>query len=119
MSLYSDLAKTALSLLSQFGQTVTRREYVSGAYDPATGTATQTFIDTPRKGATFSFGPGVTSIRGQLIQVTDKQLLLDATGPVTADDHFIMGGTEYTVITLGETNPAGTPVIYDLHLRNG
>lgn len=119
MSLYSDLAKTALSLLSQFGQTVTRREYVSGAYDPATGTAAQTFVDTSRKGALFDFGQGVTSVRGQLVQVTDRQLLLDATGPVTADDHFIAGGTEYTVVSLGEINPAGTPVIYDLHLRNG
>lgn len=119
MSLYTDLAKTALRLLSQFGQTVTRREYTSATYDPLTGTAAQTFVDTSRKGAIFDFGPGVTSVRGQLIQITDKQLLLDATGPVTADDHFIVGGTEYTVVTLSETNPAGTSVIYDLHLRNG
>lgn len=119
MSFYTDLAKTALGLLSQFGQTVTRRECVTAAYDPVTGTAVQTFVDTNRKGAIFDFGPGVTSVRGQLIQVTDKQLLLDASGPVTANDRFVVGNTEYTVVTLGETNPAGTPVIYELHLRNG
>lgn len=119
MNLYSDLAKTALSLLSKFGQTVTRREYVSGVYDPLTGTAAQTFVDTNRKGVIFDFGPGITSVRGQLIQVTDKQLLLDVTGPITANDHFVVGGIEYTVVTLGEINPAGTPVIYELHLRNG
>lgn len=119
MSIYSDLAKTALGLLSQFGQTVTRREYVSAAYDPATGTAARTFVDTSRKGAIFDFGPGTTTIRGQLIQVTDQQLLLDATGPVTLNDHFVVNGKEYTVVTLGGISPAGTPVIYDLHLRNG
>lgn len=119
MSIYSDLAKTALSLLSQFGQAVTRRECVSAAYDPATGTAGQTFVDTTRRGAIFDFGPGTSTVRGQLVQISDQQLLLDATGPATLNDRFLVNGKEYTVVTLGEVNPAGIPVIYDLHLRSG
>lgn len=119
MSLYSDLAKVSLDLLKGFGQTITRREFAAGVYDPATGTASQTFIDTQRKGALFDFGAGVTSMRGQLIQVKDKRLLVDAAGPLTADDNFIVGDTEYSVVSLGEISPAGTPVVYDLHIRNG
>lgn len=119
MSLYSDLAKVSLDLLKRFGQGITRREFTAGAYDPETGTASQTFTDTPRKGALFDFGAGVTSVRGQLIQVKDKRLLVDATGTITADDNFIVGDTEYTVVTMGEISPAGTPVVYDIHIRNG
>lgn len=119
MSLYSDLAKISLDLLTRFGQVITRREFTTGAYDPATGAASQTFTDTQRKGALFDFGAGVTSVRGQLIQVKDKRLLVDATNTITADDNFIVGDTEYTVVTMGEISPAGTPVVYDLHIRNG
>jgi len=119
MSFYSDLAKVSLDLLTRFGQTITRRACTAGAYVPATGTATQTTTDTSRKGAIFDFGPGVTYIRGQLVKATDKQLLVDATGPIIETDHFVVGGTEYTVVTLGEISPAGTPVVYDLHIRNG
>lgn len=119
MSFYSDLAKVTLDLLKRYGQGIIRREFVAGAYDPATGTASQSFTDTERKGALFDFGAGVTSVRGQLIQVKDKRLLVDATGAITADDNFIVGGTEYTVVTMGEISPAGTPVVYDLHIRNG
>lgn len=119
MSLYADLAKVSLNLLSQFGQTVTRREYISGDYDPETGTAAQTVIETPRKGAVFDFGPGITIVRGQLVQASDKQLLLDATAPALPSDHYLINGTEYTVVTLGEVNPAGLSVLYELHIRNG
>lgn len=119
MSFYSDLAKISLDLLTRFGQGITRRAYTSGTYDPATGTATQTTADTPRKGAIFDFGPGITYVRGQLVKVADKQLLVDATGLITETDHFIVGGIEYTVISMGEISPAGTPVVYDLHVRNG
>lgn len=119
MSFYSDLAKVSLDLLTRFGQAVTRREFTTGAYDPTTGAASQTFADTSRKGALFAFGAGVTSVRGQLIQIKDKRLLIDATGTITADDNFIVNGTEYTVVTMSEISPAGTPVVYDLHIRNG
>ena len=119
MSFYSDLAKVSLDLLTQFGQGITRRAYASGNYNPATGTAIQTTVDTSRKGAIFDFGQGVSVVRGQLVQIKDKRLLVDATGPVAITDHFIVGGTEYTVVTLGEISPAGTPVVYDLHIRNG
>jgi len=119
MSLYSDLAKVSLDLLTRFGQGITRRACAAGAYDPATGTASQTTADTSRKGAVFAFGAGVTFVRGQLVKTTDKRLLVDATGPVLETDRFLIGGIEYTVVTMDEIAPSGTPVVYDLHIRNG
>lgn len=114
---YDDLAAAALDALSEFGQTVTRRAVASGAYDPATGATVLTTADTARTGALFNYGQGVTAIRGTLVQINDKQLLLDATDTVDADDLFIVGGVTYSIVSIGEVNPAGTRVLYDLHVR--
>jgi hypothetical protein len=33
------------------------------------------------------------------------------------EDHFTVAGTEYAIVSVGEVNPAGTVVLYDLHAR--
>lgn len=114
---YADNAAAALRTLTRKGQDVTRRSYTTGTYNPATGAVSTATADTTRKGALFDFGPGKTLERGSLIQVGDKQLLVDATAAIDQQDHFIIGGVEYTIVSVGEVNPAGTAVIYDLHLR--
>lgn len=114
---YTSLAGSTLAALTDAGQDVTRRAYTTGAYDTASGTASLTTTDTTRKGVILDFGAGKTLERGTLIQVGDKRLLLDAEGSVLPDDHFIIGGAEYTIVSIGEINPAGTPVLYDIHLR--
>lgn len=119
MTFYSDLTTTATELLTEFGQDVTRRSYTTGTYDTAAGSVTPTTADTTRKGAIFDFGAGQTLERGALIQAGDKRLLLDASATVSPQDHIIVGSKEYVIISMGEINPAGTSVMYDLHLRNG
>lgn len=114
---YANIAANALAALTDAGQDVTRRAYAAGAYDPATGAASITTTDTTRKGVIFDFGAGKTLERGALIQIGDKRLLLDATATATMTDHFIVGSDDYSVVSIGEVNPAGTPVLYDIHLR--
>lgn len=117
---YASNAATALRLLTKFGQDVTRRAYSVGTYDVNTNTMTPTTADTVRKGALFDYSlqqAGAALAIGTLIQEGDKQLLLDATGPVELQDHFIIGGVEYTLVNIKVLNPAGTPVLYDLHIR--
>lgn len=114
---YAELATLSTDLLTEFGQTVTRRSYTAGTYNPATGTATTTTADTSRIGAIFDFPPGKTAERGTLIQAGDKQLYLDPSAAVALQDHFIVSGVEYVIVSVGEVNPAGTRVLYDLHLR--
>lgn len=114
---YTSIAGNALAALTGAGQNVTRRTYTTGAYDPATGIASSTTTDTTRKGVILDFGSGKTLERGTLIQVGDKRLLLDAEATVLPDDHFIIGGVEYSIVSIGEVNPAGICVLYDLHLR--
>ncbi len=109
---YAQSAALALKLLTQFGQDVTRRSYTAGTSSPTTA-------DTTRKGAIFDFRNGKTVERGTLIQVGDKQLYVDADDEINQQDHFIVGGVEYVIVSVGEVNPAGTRVLYDLHLRCG
>jgi hypothetical protein len=114
---YAEVAAVALETLTEFGRDVVRRAFSAGVYDPATGLVTPTTADTTRKGALFDFGAGQTLERGTLIQGGDKHLLLDATAIVAPQDHFIIGGVEYVIVSVGEINPAGTVVLYDIHLR--
>lgn len=119
MSFYSDLAATAVGILTDFGQTVTRRVYsAQGPYIPDSGDMIVTYADTPRIGALFDVGDGKTNIRGSLVETGDKRLIIDANATVNLSDHFIVGGIEYAIVSVGEVNPAGTTVLYDLHVRN-
>lgn len=114
---YASIAASSLAALTDAGQDITRRTYTAGAYDTATGGASLTTTDTTRKGVILDFGAGKTVERGSLIQVGDKRLLLDASATVAMTDHFIVGSDDYAVVSIGEVNPAGTPVLYDIHLR--
>lgn len=114
---YAELATVAASLLADFGQNVILRNYSIGVYDPATGKSTTTTTDSFRKGAPFDFGAGQTNGTGGLIQAGDKRLLLEPGTVPSLEDHIIFGGLHYVIKGLGEINPAGTPVLYDLHLR--
>jgi len=116
-ALYTRSADTSLRLLTKYGQNVTRRSYTIGTYDPATGSNSNVTVDTTRKGALLDFGAGQTLERGTLIQGGDKRLLLDSASAPGPQDHFIVGGIEYVIVSIGEVNPAGTPILYDIHLR--
>lgn len=116
MTFYSDLAAESLAMLTDFGRDVTWQSFTAGTYDPATGGATPSSTSATRKGAVFDFGAGQTMMRGSLIQAGDKRLFLDATAPVSVQDQCTIAGDVYAVVSVGEVNPAGTPVLYDIHL---
>lgn len=114
---YAKSAATALKLLTKFGQTVTRRNYSVGVYDPTTGANAVTYADTTWKGALLDFGSGKTLERGGLIQVGDKRILAEPSMAPQLEDHIIVGVVEYSIVSIGEVNPAGTVVLYDVHCR--
>lgn len=114
---YTASAATAARLLAKYGQAVTLRQVVQGAYDPATGTTSQTVTDVQRNGAVFDYGTG--TVDGTLIQQGDKQLYMEP-GVVPSMQHrVIVGGVEYGIVTIKEINPAGVPILYELQLRQG
>ena len=114
---YADTAALAVEALTEFGAPIVRRVTTAPVYSPATGTASAVQSDLARVGAIFDYGAGQTQVRGQLVQVSDKRLLVDPTAEVLMTDVFVVNGTTYTVVSIGEINPAGTRVLYDLHVR--
>lgn len=122
MAFYTGLAATAAKLLKSKGQQVLlNRAATPVTYNTADSSVTS--ASTPsvskRMGALFDFGSGITTVRGNLVEKNDKQLLMEAgVVPVPADTVTVDGIT-YVIVSIGQANPAGTPVMYDLHLRAG
>lgn len=116
---YARTAATSARLLAKFGRDVTLRNYstTTVAYDPSTGTMAPTTSDSTRKGALLDFAAGQVNGPGGLVQQGDKKLLMEPGTVPALEDRVLVGTDEYVIKGISEVNPAGTPVIYELHLR--
>ncbi|MBA5956242.1 hypothetical protein GIB64_02265 [Pseudomonas lactis] len=121
---YDRMAATALRLIERFGLTATLSEVAPGEYDPVTGvetggaTLTQTgqliLLDYTAQEA------GIINAAGSLVQQGDKKIMLAAKGlewPPTMTTTVLADGLTWTIINIKSTNPAGTPLVYELHGR--
>lgn len=119
MTDYAEIADDVIDLLTEEGQAVTLRTVTEGAYNPATSTAADVTTDTARRAVLFDVARGVESIRGTLVQATDRQAYMDADGVAPEDTDIVIdsNGVAYMVLSTGVIAPTGTPVLYDLHLR--
>lgn len=117
MSLYGGLAKTTAGLVAKFGGPAVLRRLAVGAYDTNSGVAAAPPTDVPVTAAVLDFSAGQTYQRGNLIQGGDKRVLLDSSEVPNLHDRFVANGVEYTIVSIGEVNPAGTSVLFDLHIR--
>jgi hypothetical protein len=122
MDFYSRMQQTANKMLKGKGQAIVITRQVSGAYDPATGTATVTTTVQNGYGAIFDYSD--KNVDGVLILSGDKQLLLSAvnsTGTaLTApevNDTVTAGGVVRTITRIKALSPAGTTVLFDVNLR--
>ena len=116
MSLYSDLATTAKSLLAEFGQTITITRSTAGTYDAVTGAVTAgTTATYLAKGVLKQYKSNL--IDGTRILSTDRELIIDDTIEPFLDDIITIGGASWSAIMVGETNPAGTPLVYKVQVR--
>ncbi len=114
---YAKTAETATKLLTKFGQDLTVRNYTNESYNPATGKNVKTYSDTTVKGAVFSFGTGDAS--AELIQAGDRKAIITSEVTPQLEDHLIIGTKVYVIKNIKELNPAGTSIIFQLHIRNG
>lgn len=119
---YDEMAATADELLREFGKPLVLRRVTAGAYDPASGGAVQTTVDFSGTGTLFDFdiqAAGQAFAGATLIQIGDKQCFLSPAGvplPVTGD--LVVDGSDvWQVKNVKAVSPAGTPVLYELHLR--
>lgn len=118
MTLASPLRKVASKLMAKFGGTATIRRVTLGAYNPITGAAAETVVDTAVRGVLQDVNLREVN---DLIQAGDKRLLIAAadvsTAPTTADRVLIEGRT-LQVIQVQTIEQDNTAITYELILRD-
>jgi len=114
---YADVARDALDIITEFGTDVTITKIESGTYDTKTGENAVFADGSKAKGIVFDFGTGISTISGNLIQSEDKRLLLEAAAKPEFNDVFTANGKTYSPVSIGEINPAGITVLFDIHVR--
>ena len=119
MSFYSDMATKTDELLQSFGQSVTMNRVSAPVYDPDSGVVTSSSVEYVGTGAVFKFKQKYDGV-----ELGDRELYLSpyqTNGSMfpmpTTDDQFVIGSTTYAIKNVVETSPAGTAVLYQLHLR--
>ncbi|MBV7434493.1 hypothetical protein KRX19_05570 [Cardiobacteriaceae bacterium TAE3-ERU3] len=122
MSFYQEMQDAGAELIAEFGQPVTiKRKAISG-YNPHLGAVTTSTTETQQGIAVLSdmklVGSGQAYADGSLVEIGDKSITLSAKGltfvPTTGDTISDVNGAVWKIINVKETNPAGTPVVYNL-----
>lgn len=117
MTLAPSLRKVASKLMSRFGGSATIRRVTPGAYNPATGTASEAITDAMVRGVLED-----VTLRevNDLVQAGDKRLIIAAAdivfAPTTAEEVIIEQIT-YQVVTIRTVEQDNTAITYELILR--
>jgi hypothetical protein len=118
MALASPLRKVASKLMAKFGGVATIRRVINGAYNPTTGTVSETTTDTAVRGVLEDVNLREVN---DLIQAGDKRLLIAAAdlanAPTTAD-RVIISGRTLQVIEVRTIEQDNTAITYELILRD-
>jgi len=118
VTLYTRLADTSSRLLKKLGQTATwSHDNDDGTFNPATGVMTGvTTTAYTASGALLDFD--TKRVDGDSIRSTDKRFIIEAGSKPELNDVVTVDSVAYQTVSIRETNPAGTPVIYELQLRS-
>jgi len=118
MALAGSLRKTASKLMSKFGGDVTIRVIIVGAYNPTTGTASESTADTTVKGVLEDVNAREVN---DLVQAGDRRLTIAAadvsTAPTTADK-VVISSVVHQVIRVTTIEQDNQPITYELILRS-
>ena len=115
---------TANRMIDAKGQTVTLTRRASGAYDPATGTATITETTQTGKGVILPLA-GYRKFGNANIVAGDETLLLSGlnsagaalTTPHVDDSLTDAGGNVFALVAVDPLHPAGLDILYDCVIR--
>jgi len=126
---YTKTKASVERMLTKYGQSITLTHHSLGAYDPATGTATDTTSTQTGKGAIFEWGQqgstpsyGRSMIPESSIVSGDKQLFLSPTGitvPEVNDYVTDVNGVMYLIKMVKTLAPAGTVVLIECNISIG
>jgi hypothetical protein len=117
MTLSTSLQKVASKLMAKLGGEVTLRTVTPGAYNPTTGTISETTSDNAIRGVLEDINKREVN---ELIQAGDKRLTIAAAdvaaAPSTAD-RVIIGGITHQVIRVTTIEQDSNAITYELILR--
>ena len=124
---YDRMAATALRLIERFGQTATLSDTPEpdpDDYDPVTGMGAA-IVPVTQPGQVILLDytmqeAGIINAAGSLVLQGDKKIMLAAKGLAwapTMTTTILADGLTWTIINIKTTNPAGTPLLYELHGR--
>ena len=121
---YEEMAEVALELITEFGQAGTLNDVIAGEYDPVTGFGTDPVALT-QSGQLLLLDytvqeAGIINAAGSLVQQGDKKIMLAASGlewAPTMTTTINAGGFVWAIANIKSTNPAGTPLLYEIHGR--
>ena len=114
---YSKIRKTAGGLIDKFGTPVSIRRTAQNTttpWDPVNGS----YVDYQGSAVIMEFTEKF--IDGEIVKQGDKKVLLSAQGlDVTPGmaDRFICDSKSYSIRNVEPLAPAGTVVLYELHIR--
>ena len=115
---YTNLEATAARLLIKYGQSATwSHDNDDGTFNPVTGVSSGgTTTAYAAKGALFDFN--TNRVDGASILSTDKRFLMQVGAKPEISDVITINTIAYQTVNIIETNPAGTPVVYEVQLRS-
>ena len=117
MSLATSLQQVTSKLMARFGGEATIRLVVLGAYNPTTGTVSETTTDTAVRCVLEDVNLREVN---DLIQAGDKRLLIaaaDIANPPTTADEAIIEGITYQTVQVRTIEQDNTAITYELILR--
>jgi len=118
MALAGSLRKTASKLMSKFGGDVTIRVITVGAYNPTTGTASESTADTTVKGVLEDVNAREVN---DLVQAGDRRLTIaaaDVSAAPTTADKVVISSVVHQVIRVTTIEQDNQPITHELILRS-
>lgn len=115
---YYRVSLNAKQSLAENGRNCTLSQITTGAYDYATGSATQTVSDITVKAADFAV-KGEISVNGTLIAAGDRYAIISGVdvATVSLSDRLTIDGVIWNIIAVVKIAPAGVPVIHKVYVR--
>ena len=104
--------------MSKFGGDATIRTVTTGAYDPVTGTASESVSDATVKGVVEDVNASEVN---DLVQVGDRRLTIaaaDVSAAPTTADKVVISNVVHQVIRVTTIEQDNQPITYELILRN-
>ena len=118
MGLASSLQKVANKAISKFGGDITLQFVTTAAYDPATGTASESTTTATVKGVLEDVNAREVN---DLVRSDDKKLTIAASSITSTpgpDDKIVIGGVTHQVISMETIEQDNTAIVFVFFLRS-